>query len=146
MLQVGFDIGETGDPRVDHYRGKEQDAAHILSSSRSLSEALAMAQNDQRVCEEADKLFRGLRKANRLEAIKAKKGFDIKDFIEHNNGGILYIVGSDSNLATADRQPSSPGRGVRRGNTQLQGNDLRTGGRRGSLRAAASLRRGASVA
>ena len=99
LLQVGFDIGETGDPKVDHYRGKEQDAAHILSSSRSLREALAIASNDQRVFEDAEKLFRGLRKVNRLEAIKAKKGFDIRYFIENNNGGILYIVGSQTNLA-----------------------------------------------
>jgi hypothetical protein len=94
LLQVGLELGKTGDAAVDYYRGKDRAGARLLRSAKTIQEAITMTSSDERITVDAENMFRELCDIGRVEAIKTSKGFDLKAFLEAPKGGVLYVVGS----------------------------------------------------
>jgi hypothetical protein len=94
LLQVGLELGKTGDSAVDYYRGKDRAGARLLRSAKTIQEAIAIASSDERISVDAENMFRELCDIGTVEAIKTAKGFDLGAFLEASKGGVLYVVGS----------------------------------------------------
>lgn len=100
LLQVALELGKTGDPGVDFYRGGDREATGFLAESLAdgetdMLEIITRAATDERVTRQ-ENLWRELRQLNRIKAFQTEAGLDLVDVL--SKPGVLYVIGSTTKL------------------------------------------------
>lgn len=98
LLQVALELGKTGDPGVDFYRGADREATGFLCEGLgevSMIDILARAADDSRVTTK-ENLWRELRQLARVKALHTNSGLDLAEVL--GKKGVLYVVGSTTKL------------------------------------------------
>lgn len=106
LLQVGLELGKTGDAGVDFYRGKDREATGFIASALAdgktdMLEILAKGGGDERVVEQ-ENLWRELRQLGRVKALHAEAGLNLEEVL--SKPGVLYIIGSTTRLEVVAAQ------------------------------------------
>lgn len=96
LLIAGFELGKTGEPGSDYYRGEDRDAcgevAQLYAAGSVTIPSLFQACAKNSAITERSNLWREFRQFASLPAFHAREGLDMERII--NDGGILYIIGS----------------------------------------------------
>lgn len=96
LLVAGFELGKSGEPGSDYYRGEDRDAcgevAALYANGATTIPSLFQACTKSQAVTDRTNLWRELRQFSSLKAFHAREGLDLKQVIE--NGGILYVIGS----------------------------------------------------
>ncbi|CAZ88725.1 type IV secretory system conjugative DNA transfer family protein [Thiomonas arsenitoxydans] len=100
LLQVGLELGKTGDAGVDFYRGGDREATSWIAQSAmegaDIQALIATASGDERVTEK-ENLWRELRQLGRVRALHVPSGgFDLAAAL--SKPGVIYIMGSTTRL------------------------------------------------
>ncbi len=96
LLIAGFELGKSGNPGTDFYRGEDRDActevAKIFADGAKTIPSLFQTCSKTTSITERTNYWREFRHFSSLPAFHAKAGLDLKATID--NGGILYVIGS----------------------------------------------------
>lgn len=105
LLQVGLELGKTGDAAVDFYRGGDREAtawvAEACAAGSDIRALISAAAEDERVTER-ENLWRELRQLGRIPAFHTTAGLDLNGVL--SKPGVLYIVGSTTRLEVVAAQ------------------------------------------
>lgn len=106
LLQVGLELGKTGDAGVDFYRGGDREATSWISQAGAegadIRALISAASQDDRITEK-ENFWRELRQLGRVRALHAPHGgFDLADAL--SRPGVVYIMGSTTRLEVVAAQ------------------------------------------
>lgn len=106
LLQVALELGKTGDPGVDFYRGGDREATSWIAQSAppgaDIQALIAAASQDERITEK-ENLWRELRQLGRVRALHMPSGgFDLAEALA--KPGVVYVVGSTTRLEVVASQ------------------------------------------
>lgn len=96
LLVAAFELGKTGVPGADFYRGEDRDAClemavHYTAGAQTIPQLFQACSKNPSITGRTN-LWREFRQFTTLPAFHAKEGLDLKNIID--NGGILYVIGS----------------------------------------------------
>lgn len=103
LLQVGLELGKTGQAAVDFYRGKDREATGFMAAAfsdgeTSMPELLEKAAEDQRVTDN-ENLWREFKQIAKIRAFQVgqdDRGLDLEKLLAMP--GVVYITGSTTKL------------------------------------------------
>lgn len=106
LLQVGLELGKTGDSAVDFYRGGDREATSyiagaFLDGQADMQSIIATASRDDRVTEK-ENLWRELRQIGRVKAFHTSAGLDLAEAL--SRPGVVYVMGSTTRLEVVAAQ------------------------------------------
>jgi hypothetical protein len=100
LLQVALELGKTGDPGVDFYRGGDREATSYIAAAfqdgqADMQSIIATASHDARVTEK-ENFWREIRQIGRVRAFHTTHGFDLAEAM--SRPGVVYVMGSTTKL------------------------------------------------
>ncbi|MDA8260850.1 MAG: type IV secretory system conjugative DNA transfer family protein [Betaproteobacteria bacterium] len=106
LLQVALELGKTGDPGVDFYRGGDREATSYIAAAfqdgqADMQSIIATASHDARVTDK-ENLWRELRQLGRVRALHTPQGFDLAETMSRS--GVVYVMGSTTRLEVVASQ------------------------------------------
>lgn len=108
LLQVALELGKTGQAAVDFHRGNDREGTELLAghfqAGANTIPKLVLAGVADSVVSGLENLSRELRQLGRLPAFHTSGGRTLQDFLLADGPGLLYVIGSTTDLKVTAAQ------------------------------------------